>query len=263
MRTAIFTVDMDRDVNFMSDGEVLSKDRGRGPAPRFTSSGTGAAILMDMFDDIGIKATFFAESVTLKETGMGGSFSKHEVASHGLEHEDISHIIQTFGRERAAAVLTEASDMIEDCSGRRPKGYRAPFMRSHPDLHEVLGSIGMEYSSSTYRELGTEVDPNLIGPITEIPVPRGYDRNGNRIAAYLWPMHEGKRIPTDYVEMADSSNDGIFVVATHTWHMVESIERGIMNKREVRANVRNVTEVIEGMIDLGYEFVTMDSISKE
>jgi hypothetical protein len=59
---AFFTVDLDRDVNFPDGGNKAgSLDRGNGTAPRFTSSEKGAAILQEILDETGIKATFFAE----------------------------------------------------------------------------------------------------------------------------------------------------------------------------------------------------------
>ena len=71
MRTLCFTVDLDRDVNEPIFGSVCagSKDRGDGNSPRFVSAGKGTERLVDLFDDLGVKATFFAEARTLHRSG--------------------------------------------------------------------------------------------------------------------------------------------------------------------------------------------------
>ena len=62
-------------------------------------------------------------------------------------------------------------------------------------------------------------------------------------------MHEGKRAPSDYVEMAAGMGD--FALATHSWHMCERRGRGIMDASEERSNAARVREVLAGILDLG------------
>ena len=87
--------------------------------------------------------------------------------------------------------------------------------------------------------------------MTEYPVPKMKDAAGRTIAAYLWPMHEGKRVPSDYVSMAEGLSH--LVLATHTWHMVETRERGVMDDAWVSENSDRVRQVLEGILDLGFE----------
>ena len=77
------------------------------------------------------------------------------------------------------------------------------------------------------------------------------DRNGRVIAAYLWPMHEGRRVPEDYIAMAEGMDE--LVLATHTWHMVETREGGVMDDAWVFGNMDRVRQVLEGILDLGFE----------
>jgi len=256
MRTACFTVDLDRDVNFPPEagGKALSLDRGSGTAPRFSSSRKGAEILADLFDETGIKGTFFAESTALRETDAFRYIGGNEIALHGLDHEDMTQadICET------RYILTEASDAIKDITGKRPAGFRAPYMRINDEHYKILENVGIRYDSSKYAPVGTV--PYKIGGITEIPVTESTDRRGKRITAYLWPMHEGGRSPEEYIEMASEMKDGIFVIATHTWHMTESRKDGIMDEKGAARNTENVRRIIEAMISEGYVFRTMDSV---
>ena len=92
MRTLCFTVDLDRDVNEPVFGSVCaaSKDRGEGNSPRFASAGKGTEKLVELFDELGIRATFFAEARTLHRSGAFSLIKGHEVALHGMDHEDFS-----------------------------------------------------------------------------------------------------------------------------------------------------------------------------
>ena len=43
------------------------------------------------------------------------------------------------------------------------------------------------------------------------------------------------------------------VLATHTWHMVETRDGGVMGPGWVRENAERVRDVISGILDLGFE----------
>ena len=80
----VFTVDLDRDVNFPMEGcrEARSLDRGGGTFPRFSSAERGLRILMDILDEIGMKATFFVEGRTSETIGCS-SISGHCIGLRG------------------------------------------------------------------------------------------------------------------------------------------------------------------------------------
>ena len=245
---ACFTVDLDRDVNFQDGRKAGSLDRGQGTAPRFTSSEKGAGIIQEVLDETGIKATFFAEARTLSETNAFEIISSNEIAIHGMDHEDIT--LMTVNE--LETMLPEAADVVKGITGKRPKGFRAPFMKYDERSFPILKKIGIRYDSSSYGNSITE-----INGIREIPVSHGVDIRGRKIAAYLWPMHEGTRSPDDYTELA-SKND-IFVFATHTWHMVESRDRGLMGAEDIRKNKEYLAHIISSLLDNGFKFSTMDS----
>jgi Predicted xylanase/chitin deacetylase len=247
---ACFTVDLDRDVNFLDSGNKAgSLNRGQGTAPRFGSSEKGAKIIQEILDETGIKATFFAEARTLSGTNAFESICDNEIAVHGVDHEDITLMTEN----ELETMLLEANDIVKGITGKRPKGFRAPFMKYDERSFPILKEIGIKYDSSSYGNSITE-----IGGIKEIPVSQGTDAKGRKMAAYLWPMHEGTRSPDDYTELA-SKND-IFVFATHTWHMVESRDRGLMDADGIRKNKEDLAHIIYSLLDSGFKFSTMDAL---
>ena len=106
--------------------------------------------LLQMFDDAGIKATFFtlgwvAERYPqlMRRIAMAG----HELANHGSNHNRVF----TMTPAQFAADTDRARKTIEDSSGALVAGYRAPSFsidQRTPWAHEVLAEQGYTYSSS-------------------------------------------------------------------------------------------------------------------
>ncbi len=258
-RSLCFTVDVDRDVNIPLPGtlEAGSVDRGMGTAPRYSSSAEGLKILTDLLDEMGVNATYFVEGRTLLNIG-GGMLAGREVGIHGMDHEDFTGIFPPGEKER---IINESCENLEDMLGIRPVCSRMPYMKIPPDVPEILKRAGIKYDSSEYQPLNERMIPYSLSGLTEIPVPRGIDAGGKKIFGYLWPMHEGKRKPSDYAYMASKMEEGIFVLATHAWHMTERIEGGVMSEDSISANSENLRKTIEHFIDLGYETETIPQAS--
>jgi len=105
------------------------------------------------------------------------------------------------------------------------------------------------------------IDPwRLDKGLWELPVAEGKDAKRKRIVSYLWPMHEGERSPSDYVAMAESLKAGCLILATHSWHMVETYGHGLLDEMQVEMNLRNLRKVLEGIAELGMEFRTADEV---
>jgi polysaccharide deacetylase family protein (PEP-CTERM system associated) len=106
--------------------------------------------VMALFDDAGIKATFFtlgwvAERypALIRRIVDAG----HEIASHGYGHDRVF----TFTPEQFAADLLRSRKLIEDAAGVAVTGYRAPSFsidQRTPWAHEILAEQGYIYSSS-------------------------------------------------------------------------------------------------------------------
>ena len=249
-RKLYFTVDADRDANIPIQGSVAagSIDRGSGTGPRFSSSERGMSVLAELLDDIGIRGTFFMEGRTAEVTGCS-VLSGHCIGLHGYDHEDL------LGRE--TGIVPDVEDVLrkgfEAVSDRlsAPTCFRAPYMSADDRVLDAVRSLGIRDDSSFYTEVGGPSEAYGIGGIIEHPVPKARDRNGRVIAAYLWPMHEGRRAPEDYISMAESMDE--LVLATHTWHMVETREGGVMDDAWVSGNSDRVRQILEGILDLGFE----------
>ena len=106
--------------------------------------------ILALFDAAGVKATFFtlgwvAERypALMRRIAADG----HEIASHGWDHARVF----TLGREAFAADIERARKVLEDVTGERVIGYRAPSFSIDartPWAHEVLAEQGYAYSSS-------------------------------------------------------------------------------------------------------------------
>ena len=106
--------------------------------------------VLALFDRAGVKATFFtlgwvAERVphAIRAIADAG----HEVASHGYDHQRVF----TFSREEFAEDLKKSRAILEDTSGMKVTGYRAPSFSidaRNPWAHEELAAQGYTYSSS-------------------------------------------------------------------------------------------------------------------
>lgn len=251
-RQFLFTVDLDRDVNFPMEGSMAagSLDRGSGTSPRFGSAERGLSVLLDVLDDVGMRATFYVEGRTSEEIDCS-ILSGHCIGFHGYDHEDLTG--ESTGipmdADTVESVMRRGYDAVRD-NVSRPVCFRAPYMVSSPDILSSLRSLGIRSDSSVYSFDGC-VPYEAVEGVTEYPVPKSRDADGRVIAGYLWPMHEGKRIPEHYIRMA-APCDGMFMLATHTWHMVETRDGGPMDPAGVRANADAVRTVLAGIQDLGF-----------
>jgi peptidoglycan/xylan/chitin deacetylase (PgdA/CDA1 family) len=256
-RRLCFTVDADRDVNECVPGRREAVSLGTGGV-RFSSAEAGTKILLDMLDDIGIKATFFAEATALRN--INAAFGNNEVAMHGLDHEDMTGEVSgiRLSDEELDEIMRVSSDTVKDITGQRPKGFRAPYMRTDDRIMDAAKRAGAVYDSSVYGQTDRIFRPYDLGNgLKEIPVPAGTDRNGKRITAYLWPMHEGARAPDEFIGMANTMEDGVFVIATHSWHIVESRSSGLMSGPRIKENIGSVRKIITSLLDSGFKAVRM------
>ncbi len=106
--------------------------------------------LLDLFAAQGVKATFFTLGWVAKRHPalMRRIVAEgHELASHGWAHQRVF----TMDARQFAADLYDARCALEDASGARVIGYRAPSFsidQRTPWAHEVLADHGYAYSSS-------------------------------------------------------------------------------------------------------------------
>jgi polysaccharide deacetylase family protein (PEP-CTERM system associated) len=108
--------------------------------------------LLDLLDELGVKATFFvlgmagrAHPELLSEVAARG----HEIGCHGDGHV----LVHRQTAQEFAADLRAARATIEELTGQIPRGYRAPafsITRGSPWAHSVLAEEGFEYDASQH-----------------------------------------------------------------------------------------------------------------
>lgn len=137
--------------------------------------------ILALFDDHGIKATFFTLGWVAKRLPSMVQrivADGHELASHGWEHTRVS--AQSPESFRADIIRTKS--LLEDVGGVNVNGYRAASYsigNDTPWAHEILADAGYRYSSSIVPvqhdhygvpDASRFAFPAADGRITEIPV---------------------------------------------------------------------------------------------
>jgi hypothetical protein len=268
MRLSAFTVDVDRDVNQACHGKIcaVSAPKDGNDSPRFDSSAAGLEIIVDVLNDLDIQGTFFFEARTALEIAgrvdLVSLMRGHEVACHSYDHEDLTG-------ERTGVLIGpgELDDIIErsisalrEIFGVGRLGFRAPYLSSNDALQDMLRRKDFLYDSSVVQTIqGGTIGPYVASSgLMQVPIASGIDRNGKKIVGYLWPMHEGMRVVNDYLALYDDFNDGLFVLATHSWHLVENFAKGPLGKADVDIQTDNLHELLSKATDGGVEFVRID-----
>jgi polysaccharide deacetylase family protein (PEP-CTERM system associated) len=105
---------------------------------------------LEFLDHHGMKATFFTVGLFARKYGpLLGEIAKrgHEIASHSSRHIPVTEMTPRSFRDD----LEENVKVLEDCSGTRVSGFRAPIFSMNQDTrwaYEAMGEMGLRYSSS-------------------------------------------------------------------------------------------------------------------
>ena len=156
--------------------------------------GDNVARILDLFDEAGVKATFFTLGwiAERNHAAMRAIVDRgHELASHGYDHARVF----TLSRTEFAEDLAKSRAILEDAVGQPITGYRAPSFSIDARnrwAHEVLAEHGYAYSSSVapivhdhygWRDAPRfAFDPVPGSELVEIPVTTAILR-GKRLAA--------------------------------------------------------------------------------
>lgn len=139
--------------------------------------------LLSLLDELGVRATFFVLGLAARAhpqlveliAGRG-----HEIGCHGDAHR----LVSAQSPAEFAADLRAATTTIEQLTGRRPIGYRAPafsITRETPWAYEALVEEGFAYDASQHdsprirnRVVPTAAEPHQLelgtGTLWEFPV---------------------------------------------------------------------------------------------
>lgn len=166
MKTILFTVDLEDWFQVENFKKVIPSSRWDNLEWRFEYN---TRTLLELFCKKGIKTTFFIlgwnakrlPSLVKEIADLG-----HEIASHGYGHE----LCPALGRNALREDLMKSGNILEDITGRRVRGYRAPSFSVTNELIILLKELGFEYDSS-YNSFG------LNGRYGSISL-QNYRRNG-------------------------------------------------------------------------------------
>jgi polysaccharide deacetylase family protein (PEP-CTERM system associated) len=141
--------------------------------------------VLDLLADLGATATFFVLGMTAErhpDSVAAVAEQGHEIASHGYLHEPVYRQTRAgFRRD-----VTRSLDCIEQITGRRPTGYRAPWFSITRDTgwaYDELAALGVRFDSSRCawpphraRSLPAAERPYRLplrsgGELWELPIP--------------------------------------------------------------------------------------------
>ncbi|WOJ96796.1 polysaccharide deacetylase [Congregibacter brevis] len=108
--------------------------------------------IVKLVDDEAIPSTFFFPAWSLKiapeQATLINESGHHEIAVHGWIHERNTSL----DAATEARLLAQAMDTIEDISGKRPVGYRAPSWNHSPATLSIVREMGFLYESSLMHD---------------------------------------------------------------------------------------------------------------
>ena len=128
--------------------------------------------VLGLLEEQRVPATFFFPAWSLKlapeQADMIQATGMHEIGVHGWIHE----LNTTLDGETEARLVRQATDVIEEITGTRPIGYRAPSWNHSPNTLNIIRDMGFIYESSLMAddrpyELVQDGEPTGI---VELPV---------------------------------------------------------------------------------------------
>ena len=134
----------------------------------------GVPRILDTYRNLGIKQTFFIPAWCIErfpDAVKAIVEDGHEVAQHGYLHEnplEASHEENLYWLKRCIKI-------IENATGQRPRGYRAPLYNFNGDLAEMIIDEGFTYDASLQGDDIPYVLRTAKGDLIEIPAHWGVD----------------------------------------------------------------------------------------
>ena len=170
----LFSLDVDNETNTLS--------RGGDPDPLLLSmeqygARQGLRRLVELLDHHGIPATFFIPGVSLhlapEMAAMIQQSGRHEFGVHGWIHASVAGLT----REQEKGIIEKSRDFLEERTGQRPVGYRAPFGVYTGNTLSILAELGFLYDSG----LAADDSPHALivngepSPLIELPPSANFE----------------------------------------------------------------------------------------
>jgi peptidoglycan/xylan/chitin deacetylase (PgdA/CDA1 family) len=180
----------------------------------------GIRRLTDIFDRHQVPATYFMPTVALRLSpdmaDVIGRSGRHEIALHGAVHEPASAL----SPERQRELFEESIAYLEQATGQKPVGYRAPTAIMTEHTIPIMKDLGMLYSSNVLSD-DRPFEINLNGKpsgMIELP-PSIYMSDGPlMISADAWTQALAPRdVLQTYKDAFDTAYEegGIWIFVGH------------------------------------------------
>ena len=204
----------------------------------------GLERVVNLLDQFNIPATFFIPAVSLilqpQMVEVIQAAGHHEFGVHGWIHE----LNTSLPAETERELVIRATDYLEQVTGRRPVGYRAPSWNFSPNTLNIVREQGFLYESSLMAddrpyELMQNGEPTGI---VELPVEWILDD-----APLLNPRGNSYTAPRDllqvYIDEFDKAYEEgtMFLLTTHP-HIIGHRSR-IVILEELIAHIRSMGDV--------------------
>ncbi len=157
---------------FDVDGETTALEHDPALAKRLTTMSqceygptVGVPRLLGLLDHCQVPATFFIPGYIAEhhpEMTRAVQAAGHEIGLHGYLHERLITLNET----QEEAILQKSFTILEDITGSRPVGYRAPWFELNPWTPSVLQRNGVFYVASA---MGDDVPYRHANGLIEIP----------------------------------------------------------------------------------------------
>jgi polysaccharide deacetylase family protein (PEP-CTERM system associated) len=125
--------------------------------------------ILDLLEEHGARATFFVlgwvaerQPELIRRIAAGG----HEIASHGYGHD----LIYTLSPAEFRADVERGKKLLEDVTGQRVIGYRAPSFSITDWAVSILQDLGFEYDSSVFPTVAHDRYGRLTGVDSGQPI---------------------------------------------------------------------------------------------
>lgn len=128
--------------------------------------------ILELLEEHGVRSTFFIlgwiaerNPGLIRQIAAGG----HEIASHGYGHD----LVYTLSEAEFRADVSRCKAMLEDLTGQRVTGYRAPCFSITDWAVGILQELGFEYDSSVFPTVAHDRYGGLSGvgagqPVVEV-----------------------------------------------------------------------------------------------
>jgi hypothetical protein len=152
---------------------------------------SGMENFLRFFEENGLTATLFVIANSLnhprKRFWIGEAVKHgHEIASHTVTHRYLPSLKSSEKRREIA----ESRQMLEDATGLRVCGFRAPGYRIDRESMELLAECGYEYDASAFP---TPETARLLGVQPSNLCDMHFPVEGNRLVS--WPMPDHRPLP--------------------------------------------------------------------